>query len=107
VVPHLRRQRHFVLREHGLLRQVTIAYAKFVSAAFLPLLNAGAKNVKGYASQIINTSSISGIMKGASGGQFAYAGSKQAVVQVSRRFLFGVPVADNRCPRSWRKSSFL
>jgi len=61
------------------------AYTQFVSAAFLPLLNAGAKMTKGYASQIINVSSISGIMKNASGGQFAYAGSKQAVVQVSQQ----------------------
>jgi NAD(P)-dependent dehydrogenase (short-subunit alcohol dehydrogenase family) len=39
---------------------------------------------KGYASQIINVTSISGIMKGSSGGQFAYAASKEAAVQMSK-----------------------
>ena len=83
MVQHLRDECHLVLRElHASC--LTTCLLQFVSAAFLPLLNAGAKSVKGYASQIINTSSISGIMKNASGGQFAYAGSKQAVVQVSR-----------------------
>ncbi len=37
----------------------------------------------GYASQIINVSSISGLLKSASGGQFAYAASKKAIVQVT------------------------
>lgn len=56
-----------------------------MSAAFIPLLSAAAKNTKGYASEIINITSISGIMKGASGGQHAYAASEESVVQV--RFL--------------------
>ncbi|KAL7423551.1 hypothetical protein Q5752_001131 [Cryptotrichosporon argae] len=56
----------------------------FVSAAFLPLLSKGAQSTKGYASQIVNVSSISGIMKGSSGGQFAYAASKAAVVQMTK-----------------------
>jgi hypothetical protein len=46
------------------------------------LLQKGGKSTKGYASQIINVSSISGVMKGSSGGQYAYAASKEAIVQV-------------------------
>jgi len=64
-------------------RTNVIAYY-FTSAAFLPLLSKAAKSTKGYASQIINVSSISGILKSASGGQFAYAGSKDAIVQLSK-----------------------
>jgi len=51
----------------------------FVSAAFLPLLAKGTKSTPGYSSTIINTTSISGIMKGSSGGQFAYGTSKSAM----------------------------
>ncbi|OCF31856.1 hypothetical protein I317_02964 [Kwoniella heveanensis CBS 569] len=56
----------------------------FTASAFIPLLSAGAKSTKGYASQIINVSSISGLMKSASGGQFAYAASKASLVQMSK-----------------------
>ncbi|WRT65980.1 uncharacterized protein IL334_002931 [Kwoniella shivajii] len=61
-----------------------VAGQYFTAAAFIPLLNAGAKTNKGYASQIVNVSSISGLMKSASGGQFAYAASKAALVQMSK-----------------------
>jgi NAD(P)-dependent dehydrogenase (short-subunit alcohol dehydrogenase family) len=61
---------------------VTAVY--FTSAAFLPLLQKAQETTKGYASQIINVTSISGIMKGSSGGQFAYAASKEAAVQMSK-----------------------
>jgi NAD(P)-dependent dehydrogenase (short-subunit alcohol dehydrogenase family) len=50
----------------------------------LPLLAKGKESLKGYASQIINTSSISGVMKRASGGQFAYAASKAATFQMTK-----------------------
>lgn len=56
---------------------------QFTAASFLPLLKKGAESTTGYASQIINTTSISGLMKGSSGGQFAYAASKASMVQVS------------------------
>ncbi|TGZ83471.1 NAD(P)-binding protein [Ascodesmis nigricans] len=55
---------------------VTAQY--FVSIAFLPLLSAGTKSTSGYCASIINTTSTSGIMKGSSGGQFAYSTSKSA-----------------------------
>ncbi|WWC88192.1 uncharacterized protein L201_003097 [Kwoniella dendrophila CBS 6074] len=61
-----------------------VAGQYFTAAAFIPLLNTGAKTQKGYASQIINVSSISGLMKSASGGQFAYAASKAALVQMTK-----------------------
>lgn len=62
-----------------------------MSASFLPLLSVGQKSTKGYASQIINVSSISGLLKSASGGQFAYAASKEAVVQVNLPHLANIP----------------
>ncbi|WWC60633.1 uncharacterized protein I303_103207 [Kwoniella dejecticola CBS 10117] len=61
-----------------------VAGQYFTAAAFIPLLAAGAKSTKGYASQIVNVSSISGLMKGSSSGQFAYASSKAALVQLSK-----------------------
>jgi NAD(P)-dependent dehydrogenase (short-subunit alcohol dehydrogenase family) len=58
----------------------------FMSAAFIPLLAQGTKNSK-YTmfSSIINISSISGLMKGSSNGQFAYASSKAASVHLTRQ----------------------
>jgi len=64
--------------------QTNVASYYFVSAAFLPLLSKGAKSTKGYSSQIINVSSISGLLKSSSGGQYAYAASKAALVQMSK-----------------------
>jgi NAD(P)-dependent dehydrogenase (short-subunit alcohol dehydrogenase family) len=61
----------------------TLVNAQFTAASFLPLLKKGGDNTKDYASQIINTTSISGLLKGSSGGQFAYASSKASMVQVS------------------------
>ncbi|WVR05585.1 hypothetical protein IAU60_002604 [Kwoniella sp. DSM 27419] len=63
---------------------VNVTGQYFTAAAFVPLLSAGARNTPKYASQIINTSSISGLLKSASGGQFAYAASKAALVQMSK-----------------------
>ena len=48
----------------------------FVTAAFLPLLAKGREFVPGYTSSVVNVASISGVMKGSSMGQFAYATSK-------------------------------
>ncbi|KAK5937126.1 hypothetical protein PMZ80_010667 [Knufia obscura] len=59
----------------------------FVSAAFVPLLakanKSGYEPFKGikYTSSIVYITSISGLMKGTSSGQFAYAGSKGSVKQ--------------------------
>lgn len=65
-----------------ILRPCELSGSQFTAASFLPLLKKGADNTTGYTSQIINTTSISGLMKGASGGQFAYVASKEAMVQV-------------------------
>lgn len=48
----------------------------FVSVGFLPLLSKGREAIKGYSSSVVNITSISGVMKGSSNGQFAYATSK-------------------------------
>ncbi len=61
---------------------VTAQY--FMSAAFVPLLSRANENTKGYASSIVNVASISGVMKGSSGGQFAYAASKAAFIHLTR-----------------------
>ncbi|KAF2011034.1 NAD(P)-binding protein [Aaosphaeria arxii CBS 175.79] len=56
----------------------------FMSVAFLPLLAKGREVTPGYTSSVINVTSISGFMKGSSGGQPAYAASKAAATHVSR-----------------------
>ncbi|KAI5849937.1 short chain dehydrogenase/reductase [Tricharina praecox] len=61
---------------------VTAQY--FTSVAFVPLLAAGTKNTPGYSSSIVNIASISGVMKNSSRGQFAYAASKAAFLQLTR-----------------------
>ena len=48
----------------------------FFTAAFLPLLEKGREVTPGYSSSVVNVASISGVMKGTSMGQFAYATSK-------------------------------
>ena len=63
---------------------VTAGY--FMSMAFLPLLAKGQETMmgSGYTSSIVNISSISGAMKGSSGGQFSYAASKAAFTHLTR-----------------------
>ncbi|KAF2491255.1 NAD(P)-binding protein [Lophium mytilinum] len=56
----------------------------YTSMAFLPLLAKGGKKTPGYTSSIINVTSISGAMKGSSGGQFAYGTSKAGATHLSR-----------------------
>lgn len=48
----------------------------FIAAAFLPLLAKGREATPGYSTSVVNIASISGVMKGSSMGQFAYATSK-------------------------------
>ena len=88
--PYPKDQRYLPLREifvHGVVPYLILTL-QFTAASFLPLLKKGADNTQGYASQIINVTSISGLMKGSSGGQFAYAASKASMVQVSRAMYY-------------------
>lgn len=48
----------------------------FMAMAFLPQLAKGSGATPGYTSSVVNVSSISGAMKGSSGGQPSYASSK-------------------------------
>jgi NAD(P)-dependent dehydrogenase (short-subunit alcohol dehydrogenase family) len=54
----------------------------FVAAGFLPLLSKS--TTSSYTPSIINVASISGVMKGSSNGQFAYAASKAAFLHLTR-----------------------
>ena len=56
----------------------------FVSAGFLPLLAQALTNSPGYSPSIVNITSISGVMKGSSSGQFGYAASKAAFIHLTR-----------------------
>ena len=56
--------------------QTNITGQFFTTAAFLPLLAKGGDATPGYTSSVVNVASISGVMKGSSSGQFAYATSK-------------------------------
>lgn len=55
-----------------------------LSACLLPLLAKGNETFRGYTSSIVNITSISGIMKTPSSGQFAYAASKAAAIQLTK-----------------------
>lgn len=55
-----------------------------LSACMLPLLAKGHETHRGYTSSIVNITSISGIMKTPSSGQFAYAASKAAAIQLTK-----------------------
>jgi NAD(P)-dependent dehydrogenase (short-subunit alcohol dehydrogenase family) len=56
----------------------------FVAAGFLPLLSNGRQGTPGYSPSIVNITSISGVMKGSSNGQFAYATSKAGFLHLTR-----------------------
>ena len=56
--------------------QTNLTAQYFMTAAFLPLLAKGKDVTPGYSSSVVNVASISGVMKGSSVGQFAYATSK-------------------------------
>ncbi|CAL8582684.1 hypothetical protein XPA_008335 [Xanthoria parietina] len=56
----------------------------FMTAAFLPLLAKGREVTPGYSTSVVNVASISGVMKGSSMGQFAYATSKAGLIHLTR-----------------------
>lgn len=56
----------------------------FVAAGFLPLLAKSLSSTPGFSPSIVNITSISGVMKGSSNGQFAYASSKAAFLHLTR-----------------------
>lgn len=56
----------------------------FVAAGFLPLLSKSRESTPGFSPSIVNITSISGAMKGSSGGQFAYATSKAAFIHLTK-----------------------
>lgn len=56
--------------------QTNLTAQFFMTVAFLPLLAKGREVTPGYTSSVVNVASISGVMKGGSSGQYAYATSK-------------------------------
>ncbi|KAL8946825.1 MAG: hypothetical protein Q9222_006833 [Ikaeria aurantiellina] len=64
--------------------QTNITAQYFVTAAFLPLLAKGRDVTPGYSTSVVNVASISGVMKGSSMGQFAYATSKAGLIHLTR-----------------------
>ena len=64
--------------------QTNVAAQFFMAMAFLPLLAKARESTPQYSSSVINVSSISGYMKGSSGGQFSYASSKAALTHLTR-----------------------
>ena len=64
--------------------QTNITGQFFTTAAFLPLLAKGREVTPGYTSSVVNIASISGVMKGSSSGQFAYATSKAGFIHLTR-----------------------
>lgn len=64
--------------------QTNLTAQYFVTAAFLPLLAKGRDLTPGFSSSVCNIASISGVMKGTSSGQFAYATSKAGFIHMRR-----------------------
>ncbi|MCJ1251436.1 hypothetical protein MMC30_008669 [Trapelia coarctata] len=64
--------------------QTNIVAQFFTTAAFLPLLAKCGDSTPGYSSSVVNIASISGVMKGSSVGQFAYAASKAGMLALPR-----------------------
>lgn len=64
--------------------QTNVTSQFFVAAGFLPLLAKALKNTPGYSPSVVNITSISGVMKTTSQGQFAYASSKAAFIHLTR-----------------------
>jgi len=56
----------------------------FTAAAFIPLLGKGLVNTPGYSPSIVNITSISGLLKSSSSGQFAYSASKAGFIQMTK-----------------------
>lgn len=64
--------------------KINVSAHYFMSMAFLPLLAKGHRENAMVTSSVVNVSSISGAMKGTSGGQFSYAASKAAATHLTR-----------------------
>ncbi|MCJ1254603.1 hypothetical protein MMC24_002418 [Lignoscripta atroalba] len=64
--------------------QTNLTAQFFTTMAFLPLLEKGRNVTPGYTSSVVNIASISGVMKGSSNGQFAYATSKAGFIHLTR-----------------------
>lgn len=64
--------------------QTNVTAQFFTTAAFLPLLAKGRDVTPGYTSSVVNVASISGVMKGTSMGQFAYATSKAGFIHLTK-----------------------
>ncbi len=64
--------------------QTNITAQFFTTAAFLPLLAKGRDVTPGYTTSVVNVASISGVMKGTSMGQFAYATSKAGFIHLTK-----------------------
>jgi len=64
--------------------ETNITAAFFTSLAFLPLLAKGRESTPGMSTSIVNIASISGVMKGSSSGQMAYATSKAGLLHLTR-----------------------
>lgn len=56
----------------------------FVSASFLPHMGIAQRKTHGYSPVVINIASVSGVLKPSSSGQFAYAASKAALLELTR-----------------------
>ncbi|MCJ1421413.1 hypothetical protein MMC32_007776 [Xylographa parallela] len=64
--------------------QTNLTAQFFTTIALLPLLAKGHEASPGYSTSVVNVASISGVMKGSSNGQFAYATSKAGFIHMTR-----------------------
>ncbi|KAL2037694.1 hypothetical protein N7G274_009639 [Stereocaulon virgatum] len=64
--------------------QTNLTALFFTTIALLPLLEQGGKSTPSSSSSVVNVASISGVTKGTSSGQFAYATSKAGFIHLTR-----------------------
>lgn len=63
-----------------------VACHQFFTAALLPLLDKGRECAPGFSSSIVNISSVAGITKTSSRGQFAYSSAKAALLHLTQEW---------------------
>lgn len=63
-----------------------VACHQFFTAALLPLLDKGRECTPGFSSSIVNISSVAGITKTSSRGQFAYSSAKAALLHLTKEW---------------------
>jgi NAD(P)-dependent dehydrogenase (short-subunit alcohol dehydrogenase family) len=77
--------------------ETSVSSQLFVAVGILPLLPKSLETTKGFSPSIIYITSISGVMKGSSAVQFAYASSKAALLHLTQ--MLATTFVESKAPR--------